>query len=175
MGEVENAQYAEAMFSVASAENDTDGIADELFSFSQVFQSNDELRSALGDRSIPTSRRTQIIEDLVGDKVSATTTALISMVVGAGRGSDLPDIINKLVQANAAAGDRAVAEIRTAVPLDEGQRTRLAEALSQKTGKTIEIKAIVDPTIKGGVIAQIGDEVIDGSVRRKLALLREAF
>lgn len=175
MGDFENTRYAEAMFAVATAEDNAEDVANELFSFSQALQGNDELRAALEDRSIPVERRTQVVDDLLGSKASTATTALVSMVVSAGRANDLPGIIDKLVEMNASSGGRSIAEVRTAVPLNDDQRTRLAEALSQKSGRAIEIKEIVDPDIKGGVITQIGDEVIDGSVRRKLALLREAF
>jgi F-type H+-transporting ATPase subunit delta len=175
MGDAENALYAEAMFSVASAEGDPAAVADELFSFGQTLRSNDDLRTALADRSLPVERRIQVVEDLLEGKASSTTTALVSMVVGAGRGADLPAICTALVERTAAAGNRSVAEVRTAIPLTDDQRTRLASALSERTGKDIEVKAIVDPSVKGGVIAQIGDLVVDGSVRRKLALLRESF
>ena len=58
-----------------------------------------------------------------------------------------------------------MAEVRSAVPLTEDQRTRLAAALNKATGKDLEVKVIVDPTVLGGVLAQIGDTVIDGTVR----------
>jgi F-type H+-transporting ATPase subunit delta len=80
-----------------------------------------------------------------------------------------------MVSKAAAAADKEVAEVRSAVPLTQDQVTRLAEALGKATGKQVEIKVILDPTIKGGVIAQIGDTVIDGSVRRRLEQLRNAL
>jgi F-type H+-transporting ATPase subunit delta len=65
------------------------------------------------------------------------------------------------------------AEVRSAVPLDEDQRRRLAEALSAATGRAVEVKVVVDPEVLGGVVAQVGDTVIDGSVRARLDELRE--
>jgi F-type H+-transporting ATPase subunit delta len=66
-----------------------------------------------------------------------------------------------------------VAEIRTAVPLDDSQRDRLAEALSAATGKRVELKVIVDPAVLGGILTRIGDTVIDGTVRHRLDQLKE--
>ena len=63
--------------------------------------------------------------------------------------------------------------MRTAVPLDEDQRKQLAAALSKATGKRIELKALVDKSVLGGVYAKIGDTVIDGTVRRRLQQLKE--
>jgi F-type H+-transporting ATPase subunit delta len=57
--------------------------------------------------------------------------------------------------------------------LSEDQRQRLAEALGRATGKTVEVKVLIDPSIIGGVYAKIGDQVIDGTVRHRLDELRE--
>ena len=68
-----------------------------------------------------------------------------------------------------------MAEVRSAIPLTDDQKSRLADALGQATGKQVEVKVIVDPSIKGGLVAQVGDTVIDGSVRRRLEQLRIAL
>ena len=68
---------------------------------------------------------------------------------------------------------RQVAEVRTAIPLDAKRRERLAKALSKATGKEVELKAIVDSRVIGGVVARVGDQVFDGTIRRKLELARE--
>ena len=65
-----------------------------------------------------------------------------------------------------------MAEVRSAVPLDDDQRSRLAEALSEATGKSVECKVVVDPSIVGGAVAQVGDVVFDGSVRTRLVEAR---
>jgi F-type H+-transporting ATPase subunit delta len=65
-----------------------------------------------------------------------------------------------------------VAEVRSAVPLDADQRARLAEALQRATGKAVELKVVVDPTVMGGLVAQVGDTVIDGTVRHRLDQLK---
>ena len=167
--------YAEALFGVARAEGTLGEVEDELFRFSQTLQGNDELRTALTDASIPAARRQQIVEDLLGGRASSTTVALVSMVVGTGRARDLPSIIRKLVEMSAAEANKEVAEVRSAVPLTDDQRTRLAKALGQATGKDVEVKVVVDPSVLGGIVAQVGDTVIDGSVRRRLDQLRNAF
>ena len=167
--------YAEALFVVARAEGTLGDVEDELFRFSQTLQGNDELRDALTDARIPAARRQQIVEDLLGGKASSTTVALVSMVVGTGRARDLPSIIERLVEMSAAEANKEVAEVRSAVPLTEDQRDRLAKALEDATGKRIEIKVVVDPSVLGGIVAQVGDTVIDGSVRRRLDQLKHAL
>ena len=167
--------YAEALFAVARAEGTLGEVEDELFRFSQTLQGSDELRDALTDPSIPASRRQQVVEDLLGGKASTTTVALVSMVVGTGRSRDLPTIIRQLVEMSAAEANKEVAEVRSAVPLTDDQRKRLAEALGEATGKQVEVKVVVDPSVMGGIVAQVGDTVIDGSVRSRLDKLKNAF
>ena len=167
--------YAEALFAVARAEGTLGEVEDELFRFSQTLQGNDELRDALTNPGIPASRRQQIIEDLLGGRASSTTVALVSLVVGTGRARDLPGIIRQLVEMSAAEANKEVAEVRSAIDLNDDQRKRLAEALGQATGKQVEVKVVVDPSVMGGLVAQVGDTVIDGSVRSRLDQLKNAF
>ena len=68
-----------------------------------------------------------------------------------------------------------MAEVRSAIALTDDQKSRLAEALGKATGKQVEVKVIIDPSIQGGLVAQVGDTVIDGSVRRRLEQLKNAL
>jgi F-type H+-transporting ATPase subunit delta len=167
--------YAEALLAVARAEGAVDEVGDELFRFARVLETNDELRTTLTDQQLPVSRRQQIVEDLLGGKAHPITTTLLSMVVGAGRARDLPAIIDDLVDLSAAEGNKEVAEVRSAIALSDDQKQRLITALEAATGKKVELKVIVDPTVLGGLVAQVGDTVIDGSVRSRLAQLQTAF
>lgn len=167
--------YAEALVAVVQAEGDLAASEDELFAVAQALAGSDELREVLADRRIPAARRQQIVEDLLGGQVAETTVALVSMVVGAGRGGDLVRIIETAVERSAGLRNKAVAEVRSAVALSEDQEQRLAEALQRATGKDVTVKVIVDPAVMGGLVTRIGDEVIDGSVRTRINQLREAF
>ena len=168
-------RYATAMLELAQSEGTAGDVEDELFRFARALEGSDELRSALTDTHLPASRRQQIVEDLLGSQATPTTTALVSMVVGTGRAKDLPAIIDELVKMSAAQANKAVAEVRTAVDLTEDQRTRLAAAVGKATGKTVEVKVIIDPSVLGGVITTVGDTVIDGSVRSRLEQLKQAI
>lgn len=167
--------YASALFRVADAEGSMAEVEDELFRFARLLEGNDELRTTLTDAAIPASRRQQIVEDLLGGQANPITVSLVSMVVGVGRARDLPAIIDELVRLSAAEANKAVAEVRTAIELTPDQRQRLAEALGSATGRAVEVKVIVDPSVIGGVVAQVGDTVIDGSVRSRLEQLKSAF
>jgi F-type H+-transporting ATPase subunit delta len=167
--------YAGALFSVARAEGTLGEVEDELFRFAQTLEGSDELREALCDPDIPVARRQQIVEDLLEGKATSTTVALISLVVGTGHAEELTAIVRELVKMSAAEVGKTVAEVRSAVELSDDQRERLAKALNAATGKQVSLQVIVDPSIVGGIIAQVDDTVIDGSVRSRLEQLRNAF
>ncbi|MEL6892368.1 MAG: ATP synthase F1 subunit delta [Actinomycetota bacterium] len=164
--------YARALFEVARAEGTLDEVEDELFRFARSYESSPELRNALTDEAVPAEKRQSIVEDLLGGKATSTTTQLVSMVVGAGRGRDLPAIVDQLVNRANQAKDLEVAHVRTAVPLTADQEARLKAALENATGRNLNLKAIVDPSVVGGVVATVGDDVIDDSVRTRIDQLK---
>jgi F-type H+-transporting ATPase subunit delta len=166
--------YAEAFYAVANAEDAVANVEDELHAVARTLESNDALRTTLTDLAIPVETRPGIVEDLLGARAHPVTTSLVSFVVGAGRARELPAIIDAFVAKAADSRAEAVAEVRSAVALDDDQKNRLAAALSKETGKKITVKVTVDPTVLGGIVAQIGDTVIDGTVRRRLEQLKES-
>ena len=167
--------YAQAMYDLIAAEGGANEVQDELFRFSRILDSNDELRQTLQDPHIPIERRVQIVEDLLGGRASGLTTSLVSLVVFNGRVRELASMVDKLLELHAAGGEKVVAEVRSAVALTDDQKARLATALKQRTGKDVDIIVVIDPSVIGGVVTQIGDTVIDGSVRQRLSQLRESF
>ena len=164
--------YARGLFEVALAEGTLDEVEDELFRFARSYESSEELRSTLSDEQIPPGTRQAIVEDLLGGRATPTTTQLVSMVVGSGRSRDLPAIIDRMVQRAASSKHREVAEVRSPVELTPDQQERLTAALANATGKNVNLKVIVDPSVIGGLVATVGDTVIDGTVRTHLDQLK---
>jgi F-type H+-transporting ATPase subunit delta len=167
--------FAEALFTIAQTSPQPAEVEDELFRLARIFEGSDELRSSLTDTTIPAPRRQQIVEELLAGRATAVTTALVSLVVASDRAADLPRIVDAMAQRSAAAGNRSLAEVRSAVPLSDDQQTRLAAALERQLGYPVQVRVVIDPSVVGGIITQIGDTVIDGSIRTRLAQLREAF
>ena len=147
-------------------------VEDELFRMARAVESSEQLRSILTDATIPAERRQQVVEQLLGGKASNTSVQLVSLIVGSGRGRDLPAIVYRLVQRASSEQQREVAEVRSAVELSDDQTKRLAEALSKSTGRKLNLKVVVDPSVLGGLVATVGDEVIDDTVRTRLEQIK---
>ncbi|MEE9582393.1 MAG: ATP synthase F1 subunit delta [Acidimicrobiia bacterium] len=167
--------YATAIFEVAKAEDELVRVGDELFRIARAFESSAELRAALTDPRLPLERKQGIVDDLLGGKTSSLAINLVNFVVGVGMTSDLPAIADRLAERAAAERNKVLAEVRTAVELDEETIGRLGESLSRATGKDVEVKTVVDPSIVGGIVAKVGDIVIDGSLSNRIQELRETL
>jgi len=167
--------YVTAMFEIASANDAVSAVEDDMFRLARAIESNEQLRSALNDSSLPAERRQNIVEELLGGKAHNVTVQLASMLVGTGHISLLPQVADALVKRASSSKHLQVAEVRSAVALSDAQKARLSEALGKSAGRPVNLKVVVDPTVIGGLVATIGDEVIDDTVRTRLDQVKSRF
>ena len=167
--------YADALIALGNAEGDPWGLEADLHAFANAVAGSPELQNSLSDSSVPAANRAQVVEDLLAGKASKASAAAISMIVGAGRAGDLPEIARAMSSKMAGGRGAAYAEVRSAVPLSDEQKQRLEKALSDKVGRPVTARVTIDPTVVGGIVTQIDDTVIDGSVRRRLNQMRETL
>jgi F-type H+-transporting ATPase subunit delta len=166
--------YAEGIFEIARGEGVLDRVEGELLAISRAFETSPELRSNLTDLQLPLEKKQSIVDELIGGRASSLTVGLVQLVVSQNHASELPAIANAVAEAAASSRDRAVAEVRSAVPLDDATVSRLTESLGRATGKKVEVKVVVDPSVIGGIVARVGDTVIDGSIARRVDSVRQA-
>ena len=159
--------YAQAIVMIARGEDALDAVDEELLRVARGLADNPQLHEALTDGRLPIDRRIQVLDEVLPAAHPATRSAL-AMLVAAGRIRQLDAVAHRVAELTAAEGERELAEVRVAVPLNEEQRERLRRALERATGKRLELMVFVDPTVVGGVFAKVGDSVIDGSVARRL-------
>src|ERR687897_1945984 len=165
--------YAEALLRVADAEGELDAVERRLFAFAELLERETRVRDALLDPSLPIENKRQLIADSLREGANPLAVNLLGFLVEQGRAREIGRIVEALAEVVAATRERAVAEVRSAVPLREAPGKKLADALTRATGRPIEIRVIVDPSVLGGVVARVGDEVFDGSVRARLIGARE--
>jgi F-type H+-transporting ATPase subunit delta len=113
-----------------------------------------------------------VIDELLEARAHPLTATLVGFLVDAGQARRIGPIAEELAREAAHRSERTLAEVRTAVPLTEAQRSRLVDALTKATGHPVELKVDVDPSVIGGVVARVGDEVFDGSVASRLTEAR---
>jgi F-type H+-transporting ATPase subunit delta len=166
-GDVVNG-YARALYAAAEAEGVLPKVEAELFDFAKAVEARTDLREALTDAALPAERRTAVVDELLSERAHPTTVALVNFVIEAGRARDLTRIVEELSRVAAEERRHVLAEVRSAVPLDDARRTQLEGALSRATGRSVEVRVVVDPSVVGGAVARVGDEVFDGSIATRL-------
>ncbi len=166
--------YATAAFEEVEAEGQTplEESEDELFRLARMVEGSPDLNSVLTDPDVPVTTRVAIVDDLLRGRVQALTLRLVRYAVRTGRGRDLVATLDWLVDRAAAERNLRVADVRAAVDLDEDERSRLAEALSRVVGRSVEVRVTPDPSLIAGMVAVVGDLLVDGSVRHRLDQLK---
>lgn len=166
--------YAGAILALAEAEGELERLESEFLVIGRALGKSEELRSVLTDPELPLERKRAVIDELIGGRASKLAVGLVQFIVGLGRASELSSIAASFVERAVESRSRALAEVRSAVPLDDSTVERLAAALGKATGTKVEVKVIVDESVIGGIVARVGDTVIDGTVARRLDSLRQA-
>jgi F-type H+-transporting ATPase subunit delta len=161
-----------AIAAAAEAQSRIDDLEDELFRFGRIVEAQPELRGALVDRRVPAERKVELLTTLLEGKTTAATLRLVIEAVAHPRGRSLERALETYGRIVAERRNRLVALVRTAVELDDGQKTRLTAALSAQYGRDVHLNIEVDPSIMGGISVQIGDEEIDGTIARRLEDVR---
>ncbi len=165
-------RYAEAIFEIARENNTIDRTLDDVQGIASMF-SKRTLAYLLKEPKVPAQRKEKAIRQALASRVLPTSLNLALLVVQRQLVDAMPNIARELAQMVLDYKNQAVAEVTTAAPMDEQQLNRVRQALERNTGKTILMRTKVQPEILGGVIARVGDQVIDGSIRHRLAVLKQ--
>ena len=166
---------ANAALRAAEAAGELDDVEDELFRFARLLEREPVLRAALTDPGLPADRKAAVLRDLLGSRARATTLRLVEVAVTRPRARSLETALDELAELAAQRRQRYVAQVRVARPLEPQQETRLLASLERLYGRKIQLQVDVDPSVLGGISVRVGDEVLDGTVRRHLEDVRRSF
>jgi F-type H+-transporting ATPase subunit delta len=167
--------YAARVLQELTDARDVDAVEDELFRFARILADQPALRVALADPQAPLPARHAVIEALLAQKVRDATLRLARYVLVAGQQRDLVGTFEQLAGLAAEERGRRLAEVRSAVDIDDEERDRLARALGQLVERPVDVRVVLDPSVVGGALVTVGDLIIDGTVRMRLERLRDAL
>lgn len=165
-------RYAEAVFEIGVQEETIDRWRDDLRLLAEYF-GNRHLAFVLKEPKIPFPRKEAIVRDLLAAKVKPETLNLAFLLVERNLVALAPRISTAFDERYNDYRGQAIAHVTTAIPLDETLRAQIAQELQSITGKRVILQERVDPAILGGVIARVGDTLIDGSLKRRFGMLRQ--
>jgi F-type H+-transporting ATPase subunit delta len=166
---------AMAAFAGADRAGKLEQLESELFFVATLIEQQRAVRSALTNPGLPVPIKRDLMAELLDGRVSARCASMVDLLVELNEGHGLDTQLKEWAEAAAARRDRVVAEVRSAVELDEARRARLTEVLTRVIGKPVLLQTTVDEAILGSLVVRVGDELFDGSVRSRLEQAREAL
>ncbi|MDT0277732.1 F0F1 ATP synthase subunit delta [Blastococcus goldschmidtiae] len=162
----------EASLDAADARGELDGVEDELFRFGRIVAGDRELARILSDRKASVEGRSALLDRLLSGRVSPVTEQLLRNVLTGAHVGTAEVAIERLSEVASRRRGQSVARVTSAVPLTRAQEQRLTEVLGRLYGRAVGLQVTVDPDVLGGLVIQVGDEVIDGSIAHRLEAAR---
>lgn len=167
-------QAIRAALAQAQVAGQLDQVEDELFRFARTVAGSSELREAISDARRPVQARQDMAAGLLQGHAALVTVLLVRRAVVA-RERTFANTLEGYLTLAAVQQNRALAVVRVAQPLTDDQFGRLQDALNKQLGRPVTMQVIEDPTVLGGVLVEVGDEVIDGTVASRLDEARKLF
>ena len=155
----------------AQEQGQLEQVENELYQLSVLLEDEKELTQLLSDRTATAAQKRGLLASVIYGKVTMFTEALALQVIGRPHHNPVDDLA-ELAENVAEMRGKSVARVKTAEALNDTQRDALARKLEQIYGREIAIHSEVDPSLLGGMVVRVGDEVIDGSTRGKIERLR---
>lgn len=167
-------RYAQAVFEIAKRDGTLDRWRADLALLNQIF-GNEAVAQALEDPKMEDEGKRNLVRGLLArQQVQPLAVNLILMLVERNRIHLLPRVVEHFDRMYNKEMGIVIAEVTTAVPLDPAHRNHVAKHIANLTGaKRVELRVKVDPSILGGIVAKIEDELIDASVASRLAELAQ--
>lgn len=160
-------RYAQAILELAVAHDNVDQWHDDLQTLSDVWRST-PVAVQLDDPKRGRSRRMEDARGLVQGRVNPLAVNLVLLLVQRGRAALVPVIARQFERIERDREGRVTARVTSAIALTDEQRANLRDQLGRRSGKTVDLEEKVDPSIMGGLVVRVGDELIDASIAERL-------
>jgi len=168
LGDATETLAVEALVASAEAGGRLDALEDDLFRFGRLVAADSGLRDALSAHGGDESVKVALVETLLEGKASAETIRLTRQAAVSPRGRRFGRVLESYLAIAAKRRNQMTATVTAAVPLDDTQRQRLVQALSGIYNGPVQVNIVLDPAVVGGIRVRVGDEVVDGTILRRI-------
>lgn len=167
-------QYATALADIVLQQGAGEPARRQLTDFETAYAESAELRNFLASPAVTKQQKHGVIEKLVARLgASKIIRNFLFVIVDNQRAHLLPEIVESFEQVLMERQGVETAEVASAVELSNTQKSTLLQTLEHLTGKKIQAKYMLEPALMGGAVVRIGDTIYDGSLRKRLNVLRE--
>jgi len=166
---------ARVLFELATLADVVDRVDEDLASVVKAVRGHVELHQALTDTSLPAEKKRDIMRELFGPVVAPETLAIVTLMVERGLVNSLGDLARLYRETAETERGVVVAEVTTAIELDDALRERLSHQIAAALGRPITLREKVDESILGGIRVNVAGRVFDGTVTSQLEGVRQAL
>ncbi len=164
-------RYAEAAFEIGRADGTLDAWERDLATLRDSL-ADQGLRHLVEHPAVPFADKEKVLRRVASEVEKEEPLKLVLLMIRRGRPAAIDAMVERFGELVRRERGISLAEVRTARPLDEEQRTAITARLRELTGDRIEMREVVDDALIGGVSVRIGDRLYDASVRSRLERLR---
>jgi len=168
-------RYARALLNIASEKKLYDPFAQDLSLLNATFELNPDFEVLLSHPRIALDAKKDMLKQAFSGKLSEDVLSLILLLVESNRENIIPDLVKEYIAMANDAQNIVDATVYSTFSLSEAELSKLSAEFGKTIGKTIRLKAVLDPSIVGGLLIRIGDRLYDGSVRGKLSRFRQTL
>jgi F-type H+-transporting ATPase subunit delta len=165
-------RYAQALLMLAAERNAVDQYETELDSFLVLLKSDRAVKDLMDNPRVLPEEKKRALQNLIKNQFSPIVTNFLNLIIDKRREGLYKEIIGEYKKYADEVRNIIDAEVRSAVQLTDKDFRELKERLSQATGKNVRLKSVIDTSLIGGLVVRVGDTVIDGSVVKKLSLMK---
>jgi F-type H+-transporting ATPase subunit delta len=168
LGDAVESLAVEAVVASAEVGGRLDALEDDLFRFGRVVAADSGLRDALSAHGGDEDAKVALVEALLEGKASPEAILLVLQAAVSPRGRRFGRVLESYLAIAAMRREQLTATVTAAFPLDDVRAQRLERALSRIYNRAVQITVVLDPAVVGGIRVQVGDEVVDGTILRRL-------
>lgn len=164
--------YARVLYDLATAADAVDAADAGIRTAAEAVRGHIDLRTALTDTGIPAEKKRDIVRQIFGETVTPEVVSIVTLAVDRGHTDMLGDVARIFGEIAESERGIVVAEVTTAVPLDEALRASITDKLAAALARPVSLRERVDAGIVGGIIIKVGGRVLDGSLSAQLDAVR---
>lgn len=169
-------RYAAALFELAREQNLVSAVEGDLDNLGQALVASADFGALIRNPKVSRQAATQAMDAVAGVLgLSPLTKNFLGVLAGNRRLAALPEVVRAFAAIAAAERGEVTAEVTSAHPLADDQLAALSAKLQAREGRTVKLKASVDPDLLGGLVVRIGSTQIDSSIRTRLNSLAQAM
>ena len=166
---------ARVLFELATLADVVDRVDEDLDTVVKAVRGHVDLHQALADTSLPAEKKRDILRELFGAVLTPEALAIVTLMVERGLVSSLGDLARLYRETAEAERGVVVAEVTTAIKLDDALKEKLAGQVAAALGRPVSLREKVDESILGGIRINVAGRVFDGTVRSQLECVRQAL